>query len=132
MNYPVKLSYEDDLYHVEIPDFKLESGITYGESIEEALKNAKEVIVLELADYEANNIEFPSPTNFLELQKLVENNEIILGVDFDYYYEKSLIKISYQKKTLSIPTWLDILAKQKNINFSQALQKALKEELGIK
>ena len=132
MNYPVKLSYEDEVYYVEIPDFKLESGVTYGENIEDALKNAKEVIVLELAEYEAENKAFPNPTNFLELQKSVEDNEIVLGIDFDYNYEKSLIKISYQKKTLSIPTWLDVLAKQKNINFSQALQKALKEELGIK
>ena len=132
MNYPVKLSYEDEVYYVEIPDFKLEGGVTYGENIEDALKNAKEVIVLELAEYEAENKAFPNPTNFLELQKSVEDNEIVLGIDFDYNYEKSLIKISYQKKTLSIPTWLDVLAKQKNINFSQALQKALKEELGIK
>ena len=46
-------------------------------------------------------------------------------------YELSLIKIAYKKKTLSIPTWLDALAMQKNLNFSQILQKALKEELNI-
>ena len=35
------------------------------------------------------------------------------------------------KKTLTIPSYLDILAKNKNINFSQVLQNALKKELGI-
>lgn len=42
-------------------------------------------------------------------------------------YEKSKIKLEYKKKTLSVPTWLDILATQKNINFSQVLVKTLKK-----
>ena len=35
------------------------------------------------------------------------------------------------KKTLSIPQWLNELAMENNINFSQVLQAALKEQLGI-
>ncbi|BCS80611.1 hypothetical protein CaldiYA01_05710 [Caldicellulosiruptor diazotrophicus] len=35
------------------------------------------------------------------------------------------------KKTLTIPQWLNILAEKNNINFSQVLQEALKEKLGI-
>ena len=42
------------------------------------------------------------------------------------------MKIAYVKKTLTIPSYLDILAKNKNINFSQVLQEALKEKLLIK
>ena len=44
----------------------------------------------------------------------------------------AVLKLEYKKKTLSIPTWLDILATQKNLNFSQILVKALKKELNIK
>ena len=50
---------------------------------------------------------------------------------YQYEYEKSLIKLAYVKKTLTIPSYLDILAKNKNINFSQVLQNALKKELGL-
>ena len=35
------------------------------------------------------------------------------------------------KKTLSIPQWLNTMAEERNINFSQILQKALKAELNI-
>ena len=35
------------------------------------------------------------------------------------------------KKTLTIPEWLNHLAEKNNINFSQVLQEALKERLGI-
>ena len=41
------------------------------------------------------------------------------------------MKIAYTKKTLTIPNYLDMLAKNKNINFSQVLQEALKKELGL-
>jgi predicted RNase H-like HicB family nuclease len=35
----------------------------------------------------------------------------------------------YVKKTLSIPYWLDVAAKERHINFSGVLQEALKERL---
>lgn len=36
------------------------------------------------------------------------------------------------KKTLTIPSWLNELALERNINFSQTLQEALMKELGLK
>lgn len=36
------------------------------------------------------------------------------------------------KKTLTIPQWLNKVAKENNVNFSQLLQTALKEYLKIK
>ncbi len=41
-------------------------------------------------------------------------------------YDKSAVK-----KTLSIPKWLDTMAQEKNINFSNTLQNALKKRLGL-
>jgi hypothetical protein len=35
------------------------------------------------------------------------------------------------KKTLTIPKWLNDVAEKNNVNFSQVLQSALKEYLGI-
>lgn len=36
------------------------------------------------------------------------------------------------KKTLTIPSWLNALSIENDINFSQTLQEALKEKLGLK
>lgn len=35
------------------------------------------------------------------------------------------------KKTLTIPKWLNGLGEERNVNFSQLLQNALKENLGV-
>ena len=35
------------------------------------------------------------------------------------------------KKTLTIPAWLNSAAERKNVNFSQVLQSALKQTLGL-
>ena len=35
------------------------------------------------------------------------------------------------KKTLTIPSWMDKLAKERNVNFSNVLQNALRRELNI-
>ena len=35
------------------------------------------------------------------------------------------------KKTLTIPAWMDTLAREHNINFSQLLQNAIRRECGI-
>lgn len=65
------------------------------------------------------------------LKKNLRKNQEIVYISMNYLYEKSKTKIEYVKKTLTIPRDLDILGKNKNINFSQVLQEALKKELGI-
>ena len=46
-------------------------------------------------------------------------------------YWRTRAKEVYVKKTLTIPSWIDVLAKEKNLNFSNVLVKGLKKELGI-
>ena len=46
----------------------------------------------------------------------------------DYYKKHSNKAV---KKTLTIPEWLNVLAENESINFSQVLQEALKERLVI-
>mgnify|MGYP000852839202 FL=1 len=36
------------------------------------------------------------------------------------------------KKTLTIPAWMDALARERHLNFSQILQGALRQKLGVK
>lgn len=129
--YPVILTYADDVIYVEIPDFDTDECATYGEDLNDAIKSSKELLTLLLLDYEENKKEFPKPSDLKELKNTLKKNQEVIYVSLWLPYEKSLTKTIYKKKTLSIPTWLDMLATEKNINFSQVLQKALKEELGI-
>lgn len=51
----------------------------------------------------------------------------MVTVDVDEYAKKHF----EVKKTLTIPSWLNDLAVKDGVNFSQVLQKALKEQLHI-
>ena len=44
-------------------------------------------------------------------------------------YYRNISKEVYIKKNVTIPQWLDILAKRKKINYSAALVKGLEHEL---
>lgn len=52
-------------------------------------------------------------------------------VSVDPVYETAKVSGKLKKKTLTIPEWVDILATERKVNFSQVLYKALKKELGI-
>ena len=52
-------------------------------------------------------------------------------VSVDPVYEVAKVSGKLKKKTLTIPEWIDILATERKVNFSQVLYKALKKELGI-
>ena len=53
----------------------------------------------------------------------------LVSVDVEEYARKHFEKAI--KKTLTIPAWLNDLAVKNHVNFSQTLQKALKEQLNV-
>lgn len=129
LTYPAIITNEDDVFYIGFPDFENEFYGTYGETFEEALEMGKEYLVLKLMDFEEEKKEFPNSSKILDLKKELKSNQELAYINLNYSYEKSLVNISYVKKTLTIPSYLDILAKNKNINFSHLLQEALKKEL---
>lgn len=129
LTYPAIITYEDNVFYIGFPDFEKEFYNTYGDSFEEAVEMGKEYLVLLLEELENKKKEFPAPSKIKQVKELLEDNQELVYISLNYEYEKSLVKIAYVKKTLTIPSYLDILAKNKNINFSQVLQEALKEKL---
>ena len=83
MTYPIILEYSktDKVYYVEIKDFKLENGITYGKTIEEALKNAKDVLVMYISEYLDEKKELPKPTDFFKLEKKKKENQVVVTLN---------------------------------------------------
>lgn len=64
-----------EFYHVEFLDF-IDEIYTNGDTIEEALDNAREAFFLHTLDNDIN--ELPKPTEELEKIKLKENETILL------------------------------------------------------
>lgn len=131
ITYPVILTYEDDVIYAGVPDLGIDNYSTYGDTMEEVLQNVKEVITLYLDEIEEEEKDFPKASDIKTIKKDLNENQELVYINLWLPYEKSLIKTVYKKKTLSIPIWLDLLATNKNLNFSQILQAGLKKELGI-
>ncbi len=64
-------SEEDQCYLVHLPEFPTQKFHTHGETYEEALKNAKEVLELLVEEYQANNKPLPVPVNIEQRLQLV-------------------------------------------------------------
>ena len=125
--YPAVFKKESSGYSVYFPD--LEGCFTEGDTLEEAYNMAVEAVGLYLESDTAGVFNFPQ-TQELSNIKAAENETVVL-IEFDEleYMKKHSNKAV--KKTLSIPQWLNTLAEENNINFSQVLQVALKERLNI-
>lgn len=125
--YPAILKFEDDQILVRFPDFP--DCFTYGNNIEEAYKNAKEVLEGYIYFMEEDNDKTPHPTSIFDIKP--EDNEAVIFIDIWMIPIRDKMKNKAIKKTLTIPKWLNDLAEQNQINFSQVLQASLKEYLGL-
>lgn len=124
--YPAVFSYDkkEKCYLVDFID--LNGCSTFGKTLIEAFEMAQDAMGL----YLDNLNEMPNVTSDFNNIKL-ENNQFInyVSIDLNEYRRKNNNKAV--KKTLTIPCWLNNLSEKNNINFSQVLQEALKEKLGI-
>jgi predicted RNase H-like HicB family nuclease len=114
-------------YEVRFPD--LPGCFSQGDSLEEAMTMAKDALELHLWGMENDNDPIPPAT-------LPENIELKKGcftVPVSVYMPPVREEMDNKtiKKTLTIPAWLNRVSEEADINFSQTLQKALKQQLGI-
>lgn len=125
--YPAIFDYAQDGISVSFPD--LPGCFSCADSDEEAISMAKEALGLHLYSMEEDNDEIPGPTPINKIK--LEPNQVVVLVEVFMPTMRQAIENYSVKKTLSIPQWLNKLAIENNINFSQVLQTALKEQLGI-
>lgn len=127
-SYPCIITFDQDdgIYYVNFPD--LEDCFTDGETLEEALYNAKDVLGLVLYTKEENNIKInPPKNNFIPTKE----NQALSYVSVWMPLVRDEIENKSIKKTITIPKWLNDLAEDKNVNFSKLLQVSLKKYLGV-
>ena len=125
--YPAIFDYEKDGISISFPD--LPGCFSSGDNDEDAVRNAKDALALHIYSMEEDKDIIPNPTPFSKIK--LEKNQIVVPIEVWMPYHRSQIKTVYVKKTLTIPNWLDSLAKLNNINFSQVLQDALKKKLNL-
>lgn len=124
--FPAILKHEDEGIFVEFPD--LHECFTFAKDIQDALISAKEVLELCLYQREEDEIPIPEPSDFFS-EKLQEKT--VIYVDVWMLAVRDKFRNISIKKTLTIPKWLNDVAVENNINFSQLLQVAIKNKLNI-
>ena len=127
--YPAVFTKEGEQYSVAFPD--IGGCYTCGDSLVEAVSNAQDALCLMLYDMEESGEVIPAPSDALEIEKTLGNNEFISLVSCDTLEYRQYFDQKAVKKTLTIPSWLNTLAEKEGINFSSVLQAALKRTLGI-
>jgi len=120
---------EEGGYTVTFPD--LPGCITEGDTLSEAVDMAIDAAAGWLLDSVEENEQIPKASDIKSVvPDEYENGFVsIISVDLDEYAKKHGNKAV--KKTLTVPRWLNTIAEREGINFSNVLQTALKEKLGI-
>lgn len=118
--YPARIQYENDICRIEFLDFP-NIGPVEGTK-DEVIHMAQECMALEILDYESRNEKLPEPT---------EDEADVIYIHIWMPYFRNAAKEIYVKKNVTIPQWLDILAKENKVNYSAALVRGIKLALGI-
>ena len=118
---------ENGLYSVDFPDIK--GCVTCGDDLADALYMAQDVLAFTLYDYERDKKKVPVPSDPDSIE--VPNGSFVNCVLCDTLEYQKRNNNKAVKKTLSIPEWLNELAINAGVNFSQVLQDALKSQLNV-
>lgn len=129
--YPACFFKENKGYSVVFPD--LNWLATSGRNENEAMKMAVECLAgyLYVLEKDGDKLPKPSAMSKVDIKKIAKELDAdlegsfvnMVSVDVGEYAKAHFEKAV--RKTLTIPAWLNTIAKEKHINFSQTLQEAL-------
>jgi Uncharacterized conserved protein len=119
--YPAIFEEFDGEYTVIFPD--LDGCLTQGSGLEESYKMAFEVLGMTLTYLEEENREIPVPSNPKDIK--LEGNQFVAIIEFKLQEYRKKYDSRAISKNCTIPRWMNVMALEKGLNFSQVLQEAL-------
>ena len=116
--FPAVFHVEDDGISIYFPD--LPGCLPCADTMESAFHNAKEALQLHLYGMEEDEEAIPMPSRVSDVR--LEANETLAMIEawMPPFREKMLNKST--TKTVTIPRWLDIIARKEKVNYSHLLQ----------
>jgi len=124
--YPVVISKGEDYLLASVPDCEID---TQGIDVVDTIEMARDAISIWCVDMQDDGRVLPSPSDIADIRS--SSGDIVTLVDSDLAAYRRKLDNRTIRKNLTIPSWLNEQAENANVNFSQVLQKALKEELQI-
>ena len=125
--YPAVFTYEDGKeIAVTFPDLDV---ATSGENDMDALFSARELLGCVLFGLEEDGELIPAPSRLADVK--TESNEKAVLVDV-FMPSVRMAEVNRSvNRTVTLPAWLNAAALERNVNFSQVLQDALRTQLGL-
>lgn len=114
-------------YSVDFPD--LLGCVTEGDTLAEAIKMAEDALGIYLYSLKEDKEPAPAPSDPADIQ--TEGRDFVSLVEYDEIAYLKRTDNHAVKKTVTIPSWLDTIARERNVNFSNVLQNALRKELNV-
>lgn len=118
---------EEGGYWVTFPD--IPECMTQGDDMTEAYEMAVDALGLAITSREEEKVDIPVASEPFDIE--TKENEVCVVIEFDMLAYKKRTNSKAVKKTLSIPEWLNEEAMELGVNFSQVLQEALIQKLGV-
>lgn len=129
-SYYALMNEEGGIYTISFPD--ISGAISEADSIDQAILNAQEVLEIFMLMYENEGNEFPEGSSARELsQHLESDNDFIQLITVDTQIVRMREENKSVNKMVTLPKWLVELGKERQVNFSQLLQSALRSELHV-
>ncbi len=122
-NYPLIIHNEDG-YWGEFPD--LDGCNAQGETINDIVEDAQKALELHLLSMLLDEEAPKAPSDPTSLK--VDKNSFVALISAEVNPSQ---EAKSTRKNVTLPVWMNRLAEEKRINFSQTLQEALIEKLGL-
>lgn len=117
---------EEGGYNVKVPD--IPGCLTCGGDMTDAMEMAKDAIEMMLVHFEDNKTPIPPASDIKAIKTKYVASYVLADTDeWRRQFDNRAVK-----KNLTIPSWLNYKAEKAGVNFSQVLQDALKNLLGVK
>ncbi|MEF2877025.1 MAG: type II toxin-antitoxin system HicB family antitoxin [Blautia sp.] len=125
--YPAVFTYEQGQeIAVSFPDLDV---ATSGENEDDAFISARELLGCVLYGLEEDGEKIPSPTPLSKVATSENERAILVDV---YMPSIRLAQVNRSvNRTVTLPAWLNAAALERNVNFSQVIQDALKEKFHL-
>jgi predicted RNase H-like HicB family nuclease len=114
-------------YSIDFPD--LSGCVSAGDTLEDSYEMARNALSLHLYGMSEDGDEIPQASSPETIP--AETDAFIALVEGRPDMVRDEIRNRSVKKTLTIPYWMNEEAERRRLNFSQLLQEAIRERLGV-
>lgn len=103
--------------------------VTEGDTMAEAIYMARDALGIYLYSLKEDGEKLPVPSDPADID--TAGRDFVSLIEYDEVEYLKRTDNRSVKKTLTIPAWMDVLAKENNLNFSNILQNAIRHELNL-